>query len=87
MDKKALQFDTESERADFKNQLINDQTISKFIESSFNGNILFLGPLDENRAAQHWKTQEYVEDLVSNKRKVMTKLHKLSYGDYFGTNF
>ena len=56
VDKKNLAFDSESEKNAFKNHLIIDETISKFIESSFNGNILYLGPLDEERAEEHWDT-------------------------------
>ena len=82
-----MPFDSESEKDEFKNQLINSETITKFIESSFNGNVLYLGPLDEQRAFNHWKTQEYVEDLCMNKKKIMGKIHHVSYGDYFSRKF
>jgi len=85
--KKQLTFDSESEKNAFKNHLINDETISKFIESSFNGNILYLGPLDEERADQHWDTQAYVEGLCMNKKKVMGKIHNIAYGDFFSAKF
>lgn len=38
-----IQFDSESERQNFQNELFNSETISKFIETSFNGNVLFMG--------------------------------------------
>jgi len=41
-----LQFDTESERQDFRNELFNSETISHFIESSFNGNVLYMDSMD-----------------------------------------
>ena len=56
INEKKLRFDTDDERILFKNELFNDETISKFIESSFNGNVLHLGPLDEERAEKRWKT-------------------------------
>ena len=70
-----MDFDSESEADSAYNHLINHETISKFIESSFNGNVLYLGPLDEERAEKHWQTQEYVEAICMNKKKIMSKIH------------
>ena len=41
-----IQFETEMERTNFHNELFNEETIRQFIESSFNGNVLYLAPLD-----------------------------------------
>ena len=41
-----ITFDSEADRQRFRNELFNQETISKFIESSFNGNILYLEALD-----------------------------------------
>ena len=58
-----IAFDSESERQNFHNELFNTETISKFIESSFNGNVLYMGALDEKKAMNHYKTSQYVEKL------------------------
>lgn len=75
-----MNFNTEAERRNHANELINSETISKFIESSFNGNVLYLDPLDEKRAMGYFKTAEYVDKLATNKIKMMRKLHKVNYG-------
>ena len=43
---RGLHFETESERQEFGNELFNSETISRFIESSFNGNVLYMGAMD-----------------------------------------
>ena len=71
----------------FENELFNNETVSKFIESSFNGNVLHLGPLDEERAEQRWKTIQFVEGICNNKPRIMRKLHRVSYDKMFGSSF
>jgi len=34
-----------------------------------------------------WKTAFYVDEVCSDKRKIMKKLRKINYGEYFGSNF
>ena len=53
---KNLEFESDAQRDKFENELFNHETVSKFIESSFNGNVLHLGPLDEEKAEKRWKT-------------------------------
>ena len=78
---------TDSEKDDYTNELINRETISKFIESSFNGNVLYMDPMDDRKAMSHFKTAEYFEKLASNKPKMMRKLHKVNYGAIFSKQF
>lgn len=82
-----MNYSTELERRNHANDLINSETISKFIESSFNGNVLYLDPLDDKKAMSHYKTSEYVDKLATNKIKMMRKLHKVGYGQIFSRQF
>lgn len=82
-----IQFETETERRNFHNELFNEETISQFIQSSFNGNVLYLAPLDERRAMKHHKTSQFVEKICSNKTKIMSKIHRVGYGDIFSNEF
>jgi hypothetical protein len=47
---KMLNFDTESEQNEFEQSLLNHNVLEKFIESAFNGNVLYLPPLDVEKA-------------------------------------
>ena len=66
---------------------MNRETIQKFIESSFNGNILYLVALDEKRAMDHFRTSQFVERICGNRPKIMKKIHKVSYSDIFARQF
>lgn len=34
-----------------------------------------------------WKTAFYVDEVCSDKHKIMKKLRKIKYADYFSSNF
>ena len=82
-----IQFDSDTERRNFNNELFNTETISKFIESSFNGNVLYMDQLDEKKAMKHFKTSQYIEKLSQNRPKLMKKIHRVSYGNIFAKDF
>ena len=82
-----LQFESEGDRDLFANELFNRETVSRFIESSFNGNVLYLDPLDEKRAMEHFKTSQYVDKICSDKSKIMQKIHQVGYGSIFSRDF
>jgi len=71
----------------FANELFNNETVEKFIESSFNGNVLYLDPLDEKRAMEHFRTSQYVDKICTDKSKIMSRIHKVGYGSIFSSNF
>ena len=87
MNNRNLQFESEADRDMFANELFNRDTVSKFIESSFNGNVLYLDPLDEKRAMDHFKTSQYVEKICTDRSKIMQKIHKVGYGSIFSRDF
>ena len=63
MNNRNMHFESDVDRDTFSNELFNRETVAKFIESSFNGNVLYLEPLDEKRAMDHFKTSQYVDKI------------------------
>lgn len=87
LDQKNLQFDTDEERQDFEESLIDNAAIQKFIESAFNGNILVLPPIDREKATKRFQQANYISNLNSNRPEIMKKIHKVNYTEIFSDQF
>lgn len=64
-----------------QNELINEESLQYYIDSSFRTR--GQTPLKNAR----WKTAFYVDEVCADKKKIMKKLTKINYNDYFGNNF
>ena len=63
------------------NELINEESLQYFIQSSFKTR--GQTPLKNSR----WKTAFYIDEVCSDKQKIMRKLRKINYKDFFSNNF
>ena len=81
--KSTLNADTERDQnsSTIQNDLFNDESLSYFIQANFKTR--GTTPMKNSR----WKTAFYVDEVCSDKSKIMKKLRKIKYGEYFGSNF
>lgn len=64
-----------------QNELFNDESLSYFIQANFKTR--GATPMKNTR----WKTAFYVDEVCADKPKIMKKLRKIKYAEYFGSNF
>ena len=63
------------------NELINEESIQYYIQSNFKtrGST----PMKNSR----WKTAFYIDEVCSDKQKILRKLRKIKYADFFAESF
>jgi hypothetical protein len=59
--KKKLSFLNDVDEKKITDHLVNDETLKKWIECAFNGNILTLKPLSQKSARQRWEKTMYID--------------------------
>lgn len=77
----------EKEEETVKNQLINKETIKKYIEASFNGSENFFSPMKADRSCDQRRKNLYVEEVCNDQPKIMKKIHSVKQGSIFSRSF
>lgn len=67
--------------------LVDTDTLRKWIECSFNGNVLILKSLPAEQIKQRWNKTAAIDKLVNNKQELMRRLHKVAYSELFDYSF